>query len=350
MHILLFISFCIYISFPQTFELDDLENFRDLKTGISVEAIDNGDNSLVTLDITSVSRKPFRVSGVSSVSVPSGAVSGTLSNLLDAEYVNSWEQSYSIQFNTLSNCDPIPERDTIFLILTDGLGNTKFEMVNITLNPTCTQSAASLPLTSTIQTYSDSVFTTPSNEFNLGDTVFCRTEIFTPGSTSSVQIASASLIHYDNVYDLTSPEFQLQEYDSATVSLVSFKLAELDGVADGSIITLAMRYSISYSDTFRRFLSSNDAIETSATRKFKIYLSEKCNQIGQIVTKKCEMGGEIVKICQSNGFHIVKDSCGKQEIITNSGSTQSYLAMWLIFMLASMTIGINSFSNPKKKD
>jgi len=348
---LLVISLCIYVSLQQTLQLSDSEDFHGLKTGLSVETVSNGEEASVTLNLISISRKPFRVSAVSSISIPSGAVTATLSNLANSEFQDSWEQTYSVQFNTLSNCNA--EDDNLYLILTDDQGSTKFQTVNFTLAPTCPQSAVSLPLTSSIQTYSDSVFTYPSISFNLGDTVYCRTEISTPGSVSSVQIISATLTLAQNTQDLSSPEFFLQEYDSESVSLVSFVLTgdQLTDITDGITATLAITYALTYSSNLqRRMLTSGEVVESKATKQFQIFLSQKCDEIGEIVTEKCDRGGEIVKICQANGFHIVKDSChGEDRSSTDPGFSQVYLAASAFLMVASVAVGMKSLSNTKTK-
>jgi len=350
MRALILISLCVYIKFSFSLQLDESEDFRELKTGASVESINAGQEASVTVDLTSVSRKPFRVSGVSSVTTASGVSMGTLSNLVEVHSDDSsWTQSYSVAFTTSSSCDS--EDDSIFLILTDENGFTKFKMVNFTLAPTCSQAAASLPLTSSLQIYSDSVFTTSSSDFLLGDTVYCRTEISTPASISAIQIISATLTYANNDYDLTAPEFQLQEYDSEGVSLVSFRLTgtQLTDVGDGSSMLLAITYALSYSSNFRRALSASDVIESRVSKTFRVYFADRCGEEGKVVTTKCAGGGEIVKICQSDGFHTVKDTCTSNMDIENKAPIPLILISFF-GIIASISIGINSFRNTKKND
>merc|ERR1719433_1633146 len=96
-----------------------------------------------------------------------------------------------------------------------------------------------------------------------------------------------------------------------------------------------MSYALSYSSNTRRALGTSEVLETKASRKFRLYFSERCSVIGETISTKCELGGEIVKICQSDGFHVVKNTCGTIEASDYFGFSRHRLLFSALVILTA---------------
>jgi len=300
---------------------------------------DRSGESTVKVNFTTELEWPWRADGGYAFSLHPGSLVEDSHSLIDTDSAclddeNLCFQDWSLEFKVSGVCTASGDYGLNMTALFEGEYRMFPIQFSIDLESACAKAVDEMPLVPTTTGYVDSLFQHSTDRFYISDTGFFETSLSTYAPVESCEITRIKLNQNGNSYKPKNINaMNLRYYDTDTANKLRFSMTFAEGLFQWSVAGVDLKVSVVVECTYdveearrRRLIVSSVPVESEM--KVSLY-SRPClnpqTDVGKYAEVSCsEEGAKEVRICQEDGWHILKNPCPTTTTTTTT-TTQAAL-------------------------